>query len=135
MGTFLGTATPKPKKGVIYDEKYATLDYTPQSSSVGMMGGGATGGGATYHGNQRNDLPYSNVGSGNNNMILGWYLWSSDILGVFVIIYSISEHMRGRPGGGWEDNTGGEITPTDHTHIEYVDKLGILNLVDLYFTL
>ncbi len=63
MGTFLGTAAPKTKKAVMYDEKYATLDYT--SSSVGMMGGGATGsGGARYPGNQRSDLPYSNVGSG-----------------------------------------------------------------------
>ena len=62
MGNLFGAAASKPKKNLLYDEKYATMEYIPQSSSVGRMGGGS--GGATYSTNQGSGLPFSNVGAG-----------------------------------------------------------------------
>ena len=62
MGSLFGTSTSKPRKNLIYDEKYATMDYIPQSSSVGRIGG--VSGGVAGSGNRAGRLPYTSVGSG-----------------------------------------------------------------------
>ena len=60
MGSLFGSST-KPKKSILYDENYATLDSVPQSSSITGVGGGSSG--TTY---QRNGsfVPPLSTGSG-----------------------------------------------------------------------
>ena len=67
MGSLFGSST-KPKKSILYDENYATLDSVPQSSSITGVGGGSSG--TTY---QRNGsfVPPLSTGSGMRMWI--WY--------------------------------------------------------------
>ncbi len=59
VGSLLGSAGTKPKKNLVYDEKYATMEYIPQPSS--RMGGGGFG---SYYETQGSGQSHTSIGSG-----------------------------------------------------------------------